>query len=428
MTAPAGADAAKSALSAGNATVIAASAGAATLDRIAHLKLSSITLPLADPISDAKVLTGRQKPMTEVAFLFVEVVTSEGRTGVGFSYSKRAGGPGQFAHAKEIAEVLVGEDPSDIGKLWTKLCWAGASVGRSGLATQAIAAFDVALWDLKAKRAGLPLSKLLGSYRDSVRTYNTSGGFLHTPIEQVKENAAASLAEGIGAIKLKVGQPDWRLDVARVAAVREFLDDDVPLMVDANQQWDRATAMRMGRIFEEFGLVWIEEPLDAYDAEGHAALARALDTPIATGEMLASVAEHARLIEVGAADIVQPDAPGSAASPSSSDLRRSPSPSNWRSRPISPWRSTVTSPRPIRSSPGSSTSTGSIRCSTNIWRPGTAVCGYLAAQVSASPSVNKLVPGRSAPQNSGIAPERMAESASPEPRIDRVNGLTESTG
>ena len=123
------------------------------MDRIAHLKLSSITLPLATPISDAKVLTGRQKPMTEVAFLFVEVTTQNGHTGIGFSYSKRAGGPGQFAHAKEIADVLIGEDPSDIGKLWVKLCWAGASVGRSGLATQAIAAFDVALWDLKAKRA-----------------------------------------------------------------------------------------------------------------------------------------------------------------------------------------------------------------------------------------------------------------------------------
>ncbi len=298
-----------SALSAKNATLLAASPGASTVDRIAHLKLSSITLPLATPISDAKVLTGRQKPMTEVAFLFVEVTTENGHSGIGFSYSKRAGGPGQFAHAKEIADVLIGEDPSDIGRLWVKLCWAGASVGRSGLATQAIAAFDVALWDLKAKRASLPLSKLLGSYRDSVRTYNTSGGFLHTPIEQVLENSAAALEAGIGGIKLKVGQPDWRTDVARVTAVREYLDDDVPLMVDANQQWDRASAMRMGRIFEEFGLVWIEEPLDAYDAEGHAQLARALDTSIATGEMLASLAEHARLIEVGAADIVQPDAP-----------------------------------------------------------------------------------------------------------------------
>ncbi len=280
-----------------------------TRDRVAHVALSSITLPLANPISDAKVLTGRQKPMTEVAFLFAEITTADGHEGIGFSYSKRAGGRGLFAHAQEVAPVVIGEDPSDIGKIWTKLVWAGASVGRSGLATQAIAAIDVALWDLKAKRAGLPLSKLLGAHRDSVRTYNTSGGFLHTPIEQVLENATASLASGIGAIKLKVGQPDWRLDVSRVEAVRAHLPDDVAVMVDANQQWDRATAMRMGRLFEEFDLVWIEEPLDAYDAEGHANLARALDTPIATGEMLASVAEHVRLIDAGAADVVQPDAP-----------------------------------------------------------------------------------------------------------------------
>ena len=160
----------------------------------------------------------------------------------------------------------------------------------------------------QAKRAGLPLAKLLGSYQDSVRTYNTSGGFLHTPIEQVLDNAAASLEAGIGGIKLKVGQPNWRTDVARVSKVREFLDDDVPLMVDANQRVGPRDRAADGRIFEEFGLVWIEEPLDAYDAEGRQP-GPLLDTPIATGEMLASVAEHVRLIDAGAADIVQPDAP-----------------------------------------------------------------------------------------------------------------------
>ncbi|MFC7304381.1 mandelate racemase/muconate lactonizing enzyme family protein [Streptomyces monticola] len=284
-------------------------AGEATLDKLSWIRLSSVTLPLATPVSDAKVLTGRQKPMTEVAFLFVELETEQGHEGIGFSYSKRAGGPGQFAHAKEIADSLLGEDPSDIGRIWTKLVWAGASVGRSGLATQAIAAYDVALWDLKAKRAGLPLAKLLGAHRDSVRCYNTSGGFLHTPTEQVLDNAAASLASGIGGIKIKVGHPDGKQDLRRLSAVRERIGDDVPLMVDANQQWDRPTAQRMGRALEEFGLGWIEEPLDAYDAQGHAALAASLDTPVATGEMLASVAEHWELIRQGAADIIQPDAP-----------------------------------------------------------------------------------------------------------------------
>ncbi|KAB8190026.1 enolase [Nonomuraea phyllanthi] len=278
-------------------------------DRIRHVTLSSVTLPLDVPVSDAKVLTGRQKPMTEVVFLFAEIATEDGHQGTGFSYSKRAGGPAQYAHAKEVADNLIGQDPSDIGRLYDVLLWAGASVGRSGVATQALAAVDVALWDLKAKRAGLPLAKLLGAYRDSVRTYNTSGGFLHAPIEEVKARASRSLEEGIGGIKIKVGQPDTREDLRRLAAVREHLGDGVPLMVDANQQWDRVTALRFGRAVEDLGLVWIEEPLDAYDAEGHAQLAAALDTPIATGEMLSSVAEHVRLIEARAADIIQPDAP-----------------------------------------------------------------------------------------------------------------------
>lgn len=278
-------------------------------DAIRTVQLSTVTLPLATAISDAKVFTGRQKPMTEVVFLFAEITTEQGFEGLGFSYSKRAGGPAQYAHAKEVAQAAIGEDPNDIAKLYTKLLWAGASVGRSGVATQALAAIDIALYDLKAKRAGLPLAKLLGAHRDSVRTYNTSGGFLNASIEEVKERASRSIAEGIGGIKIKVGLPDNRRDLERVAAVREHIGADVPLMVDANQQWDRTTALRMGRRLEEFDLVWIEEPLDAYDAEGHAALAAALDTPIATGEMLASVAEHERLIATRACDIIQPDAP-----------------------------------------------------------------------------------------------------------------------
>jgi L-talarate/galactarate dehydratase len=278
-------------------------------DRIAWMRISSCYLPLAHPISDAKVLTGRQKPMTEIAMLFVELQTEQGHEGLGLSYSKRAGGPGQFAHAQEIAPALMGEDPNDIARLWDKLCWAGASAGRSGLATQAIGAFDVALWDVKARRANLSLAKLLGAHRESVRCYNTSGGFLHTPIDQLKVNAAASVARGIGGIKLKVGQPDGHIDMQRVRAVREHLGDGVPLMVDANQQWDRPSAQRMCRALEGFNLVWIEEPLDAYDHEGHAALALQFDTPIATGEMLTSAAEHGDLIRHRAADYLMPDGP-----------------------------------------------------------------------------------------------------------------------
>ena len=278
-------------------------------DRIEALRLSHVVLPLATPISDAKVLTGRQRPLTEVAFVFAEIHSRDGHQGLGFSYSKRAGGPGLYAHAQELAPNLLDEDPNDIARLWDKLVWAGASVGRSGLAVQAIAAFDVALWDLKARRAALPLAKLLGAHRDAVPCYNTSGGFLSSPLPQVLASVESLLERGIGGIKIKVGQPDTRADFERVSAVHRLIDGRANLMIDANQQWDRTTAQRFGRMVEPLGLTWIEEPLDAYDAEGHAALAAMLDTPVASGEMLTSVAEHAELIRLRSVDFIQPDAP-----------------------------------------------------------------------------------------------------------------------
>lgn len=278
-------------------------------DRITSVKVSLVLLPLQKPASDAKVLTGKQKPLSEVAFLFAEIASAEGHEGVGYSYALRAGAPALYAHARELAPELIGENPNDIQRIWSKLAWLGQSVGRSGVSAQAVAAFDVALWDLKAKRARLPLAQLLGAHRDSVPCYNTSGGYLSTPIDELIANAQASLAAGIGGIKIKVGQPDRRLDLSRVAAVRSALGEDVPLMVDANQQWNRTTAIRMGLALEEHGLTWIEEPLDAYDADGHAELARQLATPIATGEMLTSTSDHYELIRRAAVDFIQPDAP-----------------------------------------------------------------------------------------------------------------------
>ena len=276
---------------------------------ISWIRLSAIELPLNTAISDAKVLTGRQLPLTSVAMLTAEVQTGDGAEGFGYSYALRSGGPAQFAHAAELAPLLIGEDANDIARLWNKLLWSGISVGRAGVTTQAIAAFDIALWDRKARRAGLSLAKFLGAHRDSLRCYNTSGGYLQAPLEELLDNMSAARASGIGGIKMKVGQPDSNVDLKRVAAARELLGDGFPLMVDANQQWDRPTAKRMGKALDGFNLVFLEEPLASDDAEGHAMLARQVATPIASGEMLSSVGEHMRLIELGAVDYLQPDAP-----------------------------------------------------------------------------------------------------------------------
>ncbi|ROP61754.1 L-alanine-DL-glutamate epimerase-like enolase superfamily enzyme [Enterobacter sp. BIGb0383] len=278
-------------------------------DRISWIKLSSVNVPLNTAVSDAKVLTGRQNALKDVALLIAEIETEQGYRGLGFTYTLRNGGPAQFSHAKEMAPLLIGEDPNDISRLWNKLVWAGASVGRSGLATQAIAAFDTALWDLKAKRAGLSLAKLLGSQRNEVRCYNTSGGYLQASVDEIIDKSRASLARGIGGIKMKVGHPDRRQDLQRVDAIRKALGDDTPLMVDVNQQWDRTTALRMGLAMEQYNLQWIEEPLDAYDVEGHRMLSSHLVTPVGTGEMLTSAGEVAEYIRQGAVDLVMHDAP-----------------------------------------------------------------------------------------------------------------------
>ncbi|MFC4857635.1 mandelate racemase/muconate lactonizing enzyme family protein [Actinophytocola glycyrrhizae] len=264
-------------------------------------------LPLSPAISEEHVAAGRRQPVTEVAFLFAELGTTDGHAGLGFSYATRAGGPGLYAHAKEIVPLLLGEDPNDVGRVREKLVAAGASAGRTGLAAQAIGAVDVGLWDLKAKRANLSLAKLLGSHRDAVSCYTTSGGSLSVPADKVVENARRSLAQGAGGIGIAVGAQEVSHDVERMRAVREALGDDVPLIACADQQWNRVQAGRHARRLDEFSVQWLADPLDAHDTKGHAALAATLTTPIATGATLTSVDEHWRLMTADAAAVLQPD-------------------------------------------------------------------------------------------------------------------------
>ncbi len=281
----------------------------AGLDELTSLTISHITVPFAQAISDAKVLTGRQTPLDSVEILAVEAKSASGQSGFGYSYTLRAGGPAMYALAVEIAPRLLGEDPNDIARLWERLRWQTNSLGRGGLAYQVITAFDVALWDMKAKRADLPLAKLLGAHRDSVTIYNSEGQYLQASVDEIKSAADRSLALGIGGIKMKVGQPDGMEDLRRIDALRSHLSDDIPLMIDANQQWDRAYALQFGKLVDDMGLGFIEEPLDALDFEGHAMLAEALATPVATGEMLTSPGEAIELVRARACDISQVDAP-----------------------------------------------------------------------------------------------------------------------
>ena len=263
-----------------------------SLDRIAYVRLSSVYLPLATPISDAKVLTGRQKPMTEIAMLFAEVQTEGGHQGLGLSYSKRAGGPGQFAHAKEIAPALIGEDPSDIGKLWNKLCWAGASAGpqRAGDAGHRRLRRGAVGLEGPPRRAALWPSCWGAATASRCACYNTAGGFLHTALDQLLVNAAALASNAASAASSSrwaspIAARDHRARGGGAQASRRRRAADgrrQPAVGPADG------AAHVPPCSSPSSSTWIEEPLDAYDHEGHAALAAAFDTPIATGEMLTS--------------------------------------------------------------------------------------------------------------------------------------------
>ncbi|MGQ9574844.1 MAG: mandelate racemase/muconate lactonizing enzyme family protein [Thermoguttaceae bacterium] len=208
------------------------------------------------------------------------------------------------------APLLMGEDPSNVREVWQKLYDQSSIrwVGRAGITQMALAAVDIALWDLKAKAAEMPLWKLLGgSPSKRLEAFHGDAGWINWTVQQLVEAAKAATEEGFRGLKLKVGHPDLLEDLQRIEAVRKAVDPRIKVAVDANGRWDLAAATRVGRCLKEFDIVWFEEPLWLDDVAGHAALARRIDTPIALGEQLYSIDAFKQFIEAGAVQIVQPD-------------------------------------------------------------------------------------------------------------------------
>ena len=193
--------------------------------------------------------------------------------------------------AREVIErtlkpILLGQNALHIEKLWDDMFWAIRGVGRKGLAFSALSAIDIALWDLKAKYYETPLYRLLGPFTESVPIYG-SGGWTHFSQDELVAEQCGYVERGMKAVKMKVGKDfgqSEREDVARLAAVREAVGADVQLFIDANNGYYAKQAIRMARTFEEYDVGWFEEPVLADDIEGLAAVARAIDIPVATGE------------------------------------------------------------------------------------------------------------------------------------------------
>jgi L-alanine-DL-glutamate epimerase-like enolase superfamily enzyme len=238
--------------------------------------------------------------------------TDDGLSGYGFT-GTHAHLPGDQLITRCIetchAPLLVGEDANDVHALWQKLARNPALqwIGRAGITTLSHAAIDVALWDLRAKKAGVPLWKLLGGQvRDKVRAYNTDIGWLSLDDAKLVDGAKRAVDQGFSGIKIKVGSTVER-DLKRVELVRRAIGSDVTLAVDGNGKWDLPTCLRFCRGAEPFDLYWFEEPLWYDDVKSHAQLARATRIPVALGEQLYTQEAFAEFFHQEAIHWVQPD-------------------------------------------------------------------------------------------------------------------------
>lgn len=251
-------------------------------------------------------------------YLLVHVREDESDlVGLGYAYVGTSGGLlSADAVTGLMAPLLVGADPGDIVGHWDRIYQELLLVGRRGLLVRALSAVDIALWDLAAKRAGVPLAVLLGGHRDRVPAY-ASGGYYRpddgTWVQAVTAEIAANIEHGFVDHKIKVGGLSIAEDAERVAAGVAALGERGRLAVDCNNAYPSAAeAVRAIRAFEraagDRGLWWVEEPLSPEDVAGHARLTATVDTPIATGEIHQTRWEFRDLIRAGAADVLQPDA------------------------------------------------------------------------------------------------------------------------
>jgi L-alanine-DL-glutamate epimerase-like enolase superfamily enzyme len=270
---------------------------------IAALDVDHYLIPLPVALSDSTHGT-----ITHFELVTVRLADQEGATGSGYTYTVGKGGAAiRSLIDRELKPLLLGEDASRIEALWQKMWWALHYGGRGGQTSSAIAAVDIALWDLKARKASMPLWRLLGGFDPKVPCY--AGGIdLQFPLDKLLRQTDDNLAKGFRAIKMKVGRERLSEDVARVKAMREHLGADFPLMADANMRWGVEEAIRAARALTPYQLVWLEEPTIPDDVAGHARILREGGLPIATGENLHSLFEFKQMIASGGVSFPEPDA------------------------------------------------------------------------------------------------------------------------
>lgn len=275
--------------------IVVKASAAAPIERV---EVSAYQIPTDAPEADG---TLRWDSTT----MIVATVDAGGRQGLGYTYGHQAVAT---LIEDKLADTVNGLDAFDTGACWRAMVDAIRNLGRPGIASMAIAAVDVALWDLKGRLLEVPVAALLGSVRRRVAIYG-SGGFTSYTIEQLEAQLAGWVEQGLRAVKMKVGQ-DPSADPGRVAAARARVGDGVALMVDANGAYTRKQALAMAERFAAEGVVWFEEPVSSDDLEGLRLLRDRAPAGMAVtaGEYGYDRYYFRRMLEAGAVDVLQADA------------------------------------------------------------------------------------------------------------------------
>ncbi len=238
----------------------------------------------------------------------VRITDADGHVGTGYAYTIGTGGLAVMSLLERtLLPRLLGREAEETEGIWRGLLFATHATAVGAITSLALAAIDTALWDLRCKRAGLPLWRLAGGAKPDVALYSTEGGWLHLPADALAEDARKMKARGFAGAKIKIGKPSIAEDRARLAAVRDAVGEDFRIMVDANQAFDLAEALRRADMLADYGVHWFEEPMPADNVGAHAELARRSRVPIAVGESMYSLSQFKDYLQQGAASIIQAD-------------------------------------------------------------------------------------------------------------------------
>ncbi len=275
--------------------------------RITGVETDLLKPPPGEPIYDAL-----QTLNVDRGSVVLRIRTDAGITGWASSSFGNRGEGARVVQAileNEVKPVIMGKDPAFPRRIRADLWKAMNYQGVTGVAQFALAATDIAIWDILGKNAGLPVYKMLGAFRDRMPVYSMCGWYYDNDgdLSRFKRQVAEAVEQGYKAVKIKVGKYSLDDDVRRIRLALDTIGKDRRLMVDANQVFDRKETLRRGRVYQEMGCFWFEEPLPPHDMEGFALLAQALDIRIATGENLNTRYAFADLIAKRGADVVQPD-------------------------------------------------------------------------------------------------------------------------